>query len=267
MLECCGHDGTYALKTETYEASRRIGGKAFDAMTGSGAQVWATECPLAAMQFEQHAGRKALHPMTILARAYRRDGSPDPSPPRPDMDPLQREDILDYVTYGEQRQAIRASAMAAKDVRRVHLGDRLTFLFENRETLRYQVLEMVRAEQMVRDSDIRHELETYNAVLGGPGELGCTLLIEIPDEAERAVLLRRWRRLPDHIFLVCADGTRVKAQFDQGQMSEEKLSSVQFIKFEVGRRTPAALVSDLPELEAEAKLEGATLRALLEDLA
>jgi Fe-S oxidoreductase len=80
VLECCGHDGTYALKSETYEASKRIGGKAFAGMEAAGAQVWATECPLAAMQFEQHAGHKALHPMTILARAYREDGFPGPIP-------------------------------------------------------------------------------------------------------------------------------------------------------------------------------------------
>ena len=102
------------------------------------------------------------------------------------MEPLERKDILDFMTYYEQREGIRASAMAAKALRRVHLGEHLTFLFENRETIRYQVLEMVRVEQMVRESDIRHELDTYNAVLGGAGELGCTLLIEIPDEQERA---------------------------------------------------------------------------------
>ena len=44
------------------------------------AEVWATECPLAGLQFEQHAGKKALHPMTILARAYRKDGFPNPVP-------------------------------------------------------------------------------------------------------------------------------------------------------------------------------------------
>ena len=76
VLECCGHDGTYALKSESYDASRRIGAKAFQGMAAPEAQVWATECPLAAIQFEQHAGRKALHPMTILARAYRPDGFP-----------------------------------------------------------------------------------------------------------------------------------------------------------------------------------------------
>jgi Fe-S oxidoreductase len=78
VLECCGHDGTYAMKSESFEASRRIGGKAFAGMEAASAQVWATECPLAALQFEQHAGRKALHPMTILARALRRDGFPTP---------------------------------------------------------------------------------------------------------------------------------------------------------------------------------------------
>ena len=82
VMECCGHDGTYALKSESFEASRRIGAKAFEGMrAAASAQVWATECPLAGMQFEQHAGRKALHPMTILARAYRPDGFPNPIPP------------------------------------------------------------------------------------------------------------------------------------------------------------------------------------------
>jgi hypothetical protein len=180
---------------------------------------------------------------------------------------LERKDILDFMTYSEQRDAIRASAMAAKALRRVHLGANLTFLFENLETIRYQVLEMVRVEQMVKEAEIRHELDTYNAVLGGAGELGCTLLIEIPEEKGRADLLRRWRDLPDHLYLVCADGTRVKASFDPEQMSEDKLSSVQFLTFEVGDRVPVALVSDLPELAGEVALEPATREALMADLA
>lgn len=81
VMECCGHDGTYAMKTETFEASKRVGQKAFDEMKGSDAEVWVTECPLAATQFEQHAGTRALHPMTVLARAYRQDGFPTPIKP------------------------------------------------------------------------------------------------------------------------------------------------------------------------------------------
>jgi Fe-S oxidoreductase len=88
VLECCGHDGTYAMKVESFEASRRIGARAFAGMQDAEAGVWVTECPLAALQFQQHAGVKALHPMTVLARAYRDDGfatrvtapSPEPTP-------------------------------------------------------------------------------------------------------------------------------------------------------------------------------------------
>jgi Fe-S oxidoreductase len=71
VLECCGHDGTYAMTVEGFEPSARIGRKAFDGMQAAEAKVWATDCPLAAIQFEQHAGVRPLHPMTILARAYR----------------------------------------------------------------------------------------------------------------------------------------------------------------------------------------------------
>jgi Fe-S oxidoreductase len=73
VLECSGHDGTYAMTVEGFEPSARIGKKAFDAMQAAEAKVWATDCPLAAIQFEQHAGVRPLHPMTILARSYRGD--------------------------------------------------------------------------------------------------------------------------------------------------------------------------------------------------
>jgi Fe-S oxidoreductase len=79
-MECCGHNGTYAMKVEGFEASKRIGEKAFDGMREASAEVWATDCPLAALQFEQHAGKKPLHPMSVLARAYRQDGFPTPVP-------------------------------------------------------------------------------------------------------------------------------------------------------------------------------------------
>ena len=74
VMECCGHDGTYAMSVEGFEPSQRIGKKAFDGMGDANAEIWATDCPLAALQFQQHAGRKPMHPMSILARAYREDG-------------------------------------------------------------------------------------------------------------------------------------------------------------------------------------------------
>jgi len=78
VMECCGHDGTYAMSVEGFEPSARIGKRAFDEMKAQAAEIWATDCPLAAIQFQQHAGVKPMHPMTILARAYREDGFPKP---------------------------------------------------------------------------------------------------------------------------------------------------------------------------------------------
>jgi Fe-S oxidoreductase len=75
-MECCGHDGTYAMTTRGFEASQRVGQRAFEGVRSGEARVCATDCPLAATQLRQHTGLTALHPMTILARAYRKDGFP-----------------------------------------------------------------------------------------------------------------------------------------------------------------------------------------------
>jgi len=72
VMECCGHDGTYAMTVEGFEPSARVGKKAFEGMKdGADGQIWATDCPLAAIQFQQHAGVRPMHPMSILAKAYR----------------------------------------------------------------------------------------------------------------------------------------------------------------------------------------------------
>jgi Fe-S oxidoreductase len=76
-MECSGHDGTYAMTVQGFEPSIRVGRNAFEGMKEAQAEVWATDCPLAAIQFQQHAGVRPMHPMSILARAYREDGFPN----------------------------------------------------------------------------------------------------------------------------------------------------------------------------------------------
>jgi glycerol-3-phosphate dehydrogenase subunit C len=76
VAECCGHDGTWAMKTGNFAQSLETGKKAFDGMREANAEVWSTDCPLAALQFQQACGRQPLHPVEILDRAYRRDGFP-----------------------------------------------------------------------------------------------------------------------------------------------------------------------------------------------
>ena len=184
------------------------------------------------------------------------------------MKPVDRGEILDWVTYSEQRDVLRPAALAAKDARRVVLGDgTLVMLFENRDTVRYQVHEMLRTERIVREADILHELKTYNELLGGPGALGCTLLIGIDDPAERDAKLRAWIDLPQHLYAELPDGRRVRPTFDARQIGEDRLSSVQYLEFDVGGEVPVAVGSDLPQLQVRAELTDTQRAALADDLA
>jgi hypothetical protein len=181
--------------------------------------------------------------------------------------PVRREEILPVDAYQASRDEIRKGILEAKGRRRVTAGGVLTFLFENTATIRYQIQEMVRAERMTGEPEIRHELETYNELLGGKGELGVSLLIEIPDAEERDRRLREWLDLLRHLYLRLEGGEKVRPRFDARQVGTDRLSSVQYLKFDVGGRVPVAAGSDLPQLAVEAVLDEDQRRALSEDLA
>ena len=183
------------------------------------------------------------------------------------MRPVRRDELMDLASYERSRAEIRAAILEAKRPRRVHVAGILTFLFENTATMRYQVQEMIRAERMAGEAEILHELETYNELLGGPGELGCSLLIEIADPAERDRKLREWLALPAHLYVRVEDGAKVRARFDPRQVGTDRLSSVQYLKFDVGGRLPVAVGCDLPSLEAETVLDAEQRDALARDLA
>ncbi len=177
-----------------------------------------------------------------------------------------REELVDFETYREERVTYRPKAMAIKGARRIHVGEYLTFLFENHETVRYQVQEMMLAERIVKEAEIRHELQTYNELLGGSGGLGASLLIEIENEAVRNEKLNAWLELPKHLYAKLADGTKVRATYDPRQVGETRLSSVHYLRFPVSGKVPVALGCDLPALTVETPLTAAQQAALLEDL-
>jgi hypothetical protein len=180
--------------------------------------------------------------------------------------PVQRSEILDYVTYGERREEIRAEALRAKSVRRILVGEHFTFLFENRETVRYQVQEMMRIERIVKEDDIQHELDTYNELLHPSGTIGCTLMVGIDDEAERDAKLRAWLGLNDHIYAKLADGRLVRPTWDPRQVGEDRLSSVQYLSFEMGPTAPVAIGIRMDGIEVEAELSEPQRQALGADL-
>jgi hypothetical protein len=102
--------------------------------------------------------------------------------------PLTLEDIADQRAYERERGEFRERVIAAKQLRRVSVGPVITLVFENRLTVRFQVQEMARAEKMVTDQQIQHELDVYNRLLPAPGELSATLFLELTSEEA----LRTW---------------------------------------------------------------------------
>ena len=166
------------------------------------------------------------------------------------MNSVELSEIKSIAEYEQERDAWRPAVMALKERRRIRLGDHLTFLFENRETVRYQVQEMMRVERIVKPHDIAHELATYNELIPAQGELSATLLIEYEAPSERDVKLRELLGLERHLWLEVKGAGRTQAIFDDRQIATDRISAVQYLKFRLseaqqqGFRQGAALVSD-----------------------
>ncbi len=190
------------------------------------------------------------------------------------MKPVQVSDIRTLADYERQREEFRKHILAVKEPRRVTVGNHLTFLFENVDTVLYQIQEMLRVERITEPAAIAHEVETYNELVPGRDELTATLLIEFEDPAERAVMLRALVGLERHVKLEIDGCEPCAAVFDERQMSPDKISSVHYIRFPIGRERTAALksgaavevVADHPRLSARAALSAVQRAALAEDL-
>ncbi len=182
------------------------------------------------------------------------------------MRKVTRTQILDYQTYNDQRDAFREKVLEIKALRRIFVGDVLNFLFETTDTILYQVQEMMRAERIVREKDIQHELDTYNELLGDERELGCTLLIEIDDPELRQQRLKEWLTLPEHLYVKTKSGAKVRASYDRAQVGADRLSSVQYLKFKIPTGEPVAIGADHPKLTVETLLSDEQRAALVADL-
>ena len=186
------------------------------------------------------------------------------------------EETLALADYERVRARLRPLFIAEKDRRRLHVGSHLTFLFENAQTVWYQVHEMIRTEKMTAREAIQHEIDTYNELIPGAGELVATLMLEYDDARERDAALRRLVGLERHLWLSLG-GRKTLARFDDRQMSDERVSSVQFVRFDVGAIDPGeflalaergevAIVADHPSLAARGAITGALAMALASDL-
>src|SRR5205809_7899817 len=100
------------------------------------------------------------------------------------MTKLTLDDIADLREYEGERKTFRAHVIALKKKRRIGVGPFVTLLFENRDTIRFQIQEMARAERMLSDDAIQTELDVYNPLIPEPGRLSATLFVELTSKDE-----------------------------------------------------------------------------------
>lgn len=142
------------------------------------------------------------------------------------------DDLISYEEYERQRESLRANIIALKQRRRISLGPLITLMFENRDTLRFQIQEMIRAERIIDPVKVQDELDVYNALLPGQDELSATLMIEITDETSMKEKLDQFMGL-DHgeKVAIVADGEEAFGEFEGGRSHETKISAVHFVRF------------------------------------
>src|SRR5262249_3661607 len=193
------------------------------------------------------------------------------------MKQLEQSESLNLVEYEKVRAERRRQIVELKKARRVSVGRYLTFVFENRATVWFQIQEMVRAERIVEESKIAEEVEVYNALLPRPGELAATMLIEIAEASEIKPVLDRLLGIDTRDYANMTDAPDViVGDFEGGRSDEErgKLSAVHFVRFALPpaararfRTSEVALVVEHPNERARTVLSDETKQSLLGDLA
>jgi hypothetical protein len=196
------------------------------------------------------------------------------------MAKLALDDIADLRAYEREREEFRAEVIALKKKRRVHVGPVITLLFENRDTIRFQIQEMARVEKLLSDQAIQTELDVYNPLIPEPGHLAATLFIELTSEDQLRDWLPRLVGIESSpvIRIGSGDGAEsVRAIPDpehEAQLTRDAITaSVHYVHFafspeQVERfaSDPVTLVIDHPEYPHEAALAPETVAELLQDL-
>lgn len=188
-------------------------------------------------------------------------------------------DIADLRAYERERPEFRAQVIELKKRRRVGVGPFVTVLFENRETIRFQIQEMARVEKLFTDEAIETELRVYNPLIPEPGELALTLFIELTSE----LALRDW--LPRLVGIERTLELRIGAgdpivvpcipdEEHQQQLTRDEITaSVHYIHFQLDAEQieafaagPVELALTHPEYQHVTALGPETVAELLGDL-
>ena len=196
---------------------------------------------------------------------------------------IERNELLGLAGYEAIRDQFRMRVIAEKKARRVALGPMASCVFENRDTALMQIQEMLRTERITREGAILHEIETYNQLVPGDGELSATVLIEIDEKADREKFLFEAKGL-DRAFSLSVDGNKCIGKHDEAREHPERTTAVHYLKFPLvpaaeaalrdvlaKKKKPADVVVELsvdhPRYTAKTTLAASLVQSLAEDLA
>lgn len=147
---------------------------------------------------------------------------------------ITRDSLLTLEAYAKIRQGSRAQAIAHRRLRSVSLGGHLTLQFEDEQTIRRQIQEMLHIEKIFEEAGIQGEIEAYAPLVPDGSNWKATMLIEYPDVQERQRELARLIGVEDHLYVEVEGHARVYAIADEDLDREnaQKTSSVHFVRFE-----------------------------------
>ena len=192
------------------------------------------------------------------------------------MKHITRDSLMSLEAYAKERKEFRATAMAHKRLRSVHIGEHVTLLFEDEMTIRYQIQEVLRVEKTFEESGIQDELNAYTPLIPDGRNFKATMLIEYVDENERRVALTKLKGIEDKTWVQVEGSKKVYAIADEDlqRENETKTSAVHFLRFDLTKEMAGALkygVSlaigvDHPEYSAVIEVNNETRTALINDL-
>ena len=189
---------------------------------------------------------------------------------------LPLDDIADARAYERERTELRARVIDLKSRRRVSLGTVVTLMFENRDTMRYQIQEMSRVERTFTDQGIQEELDVYNPLIPEPGQLCATLFIELTSDDQMREWLSKLVGIEHSVVFQLPDGDTVRCVVDPqhaAQLTREHVTAaVHYITFQFTPAQVAAFVDgvvlaiDHPEYLESVELLPSTISELRADL-
>lgn len=157
------------------------------------------------------------------------------------------DDILDLRAYEKVRAEKKAEILEVKRRRRIEVGTFVTLMFESRDTMWYQIHEMLRAERVISEEGVTDELRAYNPLIPEAGQLCATIFIELTSDTAMREWLPKLVGIERSFRIKLANGREVAPvtdeQHDAALTRDDVTAAVHYVRFEFGPDDLAAFAS------------------------